>query len=512
MSSTVYSKTGADAKFAAKGVEVAKRLGLQEYAIPVDGSGNEGASAALTLLSSAVGINVRTIGLDGQAYGVYNGQTVARFTDGATPTFSVAGLTFKPYEVGIVATGGTYTLTVGGQTTSALAYNAAASAIKTALEALSSVGAGNVDVIDGNGTLNGSGTTGPFCIVLKNAAKDQAVTGTSSLTGTSNSLTVSLSLILTVAQTHTGFVLWTTFPGPGGDRTRVWTAATWNQATVPTYVLSARTTTLTGFARPQQVAGKTWLMFGEYTLLTPSTALKRWLSVDGGATWTNIHSTTVVDSAVNSHSHTGLITPLGRIYVSEGDGANAGFYYSDDQGGNWVPVKTDSTDATVYDLAYMQPTAMIDFTTKDDRISVCPDRGSFPPGVWDLDASSHVISRNYDLAGTYELTPGAGTTAAAQYGHAQYAKRGREAYVMLPDTGSGSKVSVILATGDAGRTWWKVATVSWGSSGGSLSTGICGVDKDGYLYMTGLNLPAPYVSATIRMKALKWKWVGAQVT
>lgn len=46
----------------------------------------------------------------------------------------------------IDATGGTFTTTFGGQTTSAVAYNARASALQTALEALSTIGSGNVSV------------------------------------------------------------------------------------------------------------------------------------------------------------------------------------------------------------------------------------------------------------------------------------------------------------------------------------------------------------------------------
>jgi hypothetical protein len=41
-------------------------------------------------------------------------------------------------------TGGTYTLTFSGQTTSAIAYNAAASAVQSALEALSNIASGDV--------------------------------------------------------------------------------------------------------------------------------------------------------------------------------------------------------------------------------------------------------------------------------------------------------------------------------------------------------------------------------
>lgn len=47
--------------------------------------------------------------------------------------------------------GGTFTLTYKGQTTTAIQYNAAASAVQTALAALSTIGAGNVSVTGGPG-------------------------------------------------------------------------------------------------------------------------------------------------------------------------------------------------------------------------------------------------------------------------------------------------------------------------------------------------------------------------
>lgn len=75
-------------------------------------------------------------------------------------------------------TGGTFTLTFGGQTTSAIAYNAAASAVQTALQALSTVGANNVTVTGSAG--------GPYTITFVNALgkADQAqITATASLTG-----------------------------------------------------------------------------------------------------------------------------------------------------------------------------------------------------------------------------------------------------------------------------------------------------------------------------------------
>lgn len=57
-----------------------------------------------------------------------------------------------------IPTGGTFTITYGGQTTSALAFNAAAATVQTALQALTSVGAGNATVAGGAG--------GPYTITF----------------------------------------------------------------------------------------------------------------------------------------------------------------------------------------------------------------------------------------------------------------------------------------------------------------------------------------------------------
>src|SRR4051794_40900539 len=59
-------------------------------------------------------------------------------------------------------TGGTSTLTYAGATTAAIAYNAAASAVQTALEALPNIGPGNVAVSGGPGP----GT--PYVVTFQN--------------------------------------------------------------------------------------------------------------------------------------------------------------------------------------------------------------------------------------------------------------------------------------------------------------------------------------------------------
>jgi hypothetical protein len=75
-------------------------------------------------------------------------------------------------------TGGTYTLTYSGQTTAAIAYNATAAAVQTALAALSNIGAGNVLVTGANG--------GPYTVAFVGTLANTDVaqmTATASLTG-----------------------------------------------------------------------------------------------------------------------------------------------------------------------------------------------------------------------------------------------------------------------------------------------------------------------------------------
>lgn len=77
--------------------------------------------------------------------------------------------------------GGTYTLTYSGQTTGSIAYNATASDVKTALEALSNIGVNDVSVTGGPG-----GTGGVFTVTFRNAL---AATNVAQLTSATGSLT-----------------------------------------------------------------------------------------------------------------------------------------------------------------------------------------------------------------------------------------------------------------------------------------------------------------------------------
>ena len=77
-------------------------------------------------------------------------------------------------------TGGTFTLTFDGETTAAIAYNAAAAAVQTALEALSNLNVGDVTVT--GGALPGTAVTVTFGGARTGVNVPQ-ITASSSLTG-----------------------------------------------------------------------------------------------------------------------------------------------------------------------------------------------------------------------------------------------------------------------------------------------------------------------------------------
>lgn len=103
-------------------------------------------------------------------------------TDGAFADAAVGTRERQTVTITGSPTGGTFTLTFNGQTTSALAYNAAAATVEAALEALSTIGQGNVQVTGSAG--------GPFTVEFIGELADQNVPAMtadgSSLTGGSS--------------------------------------------------------------------------------------------------------------------------------------------------------------------------------------------------------------------------------------------------------------------------------------------------------------------------------------
>jgi hypothetical protein len=106
-------------------------------------------------------------------------------TDLALPTMDAGDYSLTDYQTATTgideeqlvvvanATGGTFTLTYSGQTTSALAYNASAATVEAALEALSNIGVGEADVTSpatGQYVVTFSGTLGSQDVALMTAS------------------------------------------------------------------------------------------------------------------------------------------------------------------------------------------------------------------------------------------------------------------------------------------------------------------------------------------------------
>jgi hypothetical protein len=107
------------------------------------------------------------------------------------PTVNAGGGVSDVQKVTITGspTGGTFKLVFGGQTTATIAYNATAATVQTALQALTSIGAGNATVTGGPGP--GAPWTVTFTGTLANTNVAQMTTSTLAFTGgTSPTVTV----------------------------------------------------------------------------------------------------------------------------------------------------------------------------------------------------------------------------------------------------------------------------------------------------------------------------------
>lgn len=100
------------------------------------------------------------------------------------------------------ATGGTFTITFAGQTTSALAYNAGPNVVQNALAALSNIGLGNITVNNGPNVGSSVNNTLPWSMyfvgALGNAPQPMITVDTSGLSG--------LGIVATVSQIAMGGV------------------------------------------------------------------------------------------------------------------------------------------------------------------------------------------------------------------------------------------------------------------------------------------------------------------
>lgn len=154
-------------------------------------------------LGSAFGTNAtRTITLDLSLFSstvdypagyLPSGMVLGRASSGLYGPYS--GTTDEVQTATITGgpTGGTFTLTFSGQTTAAIAYNAAAAAVQSALAALSTIGAGNVTVTGSAG--------GPYTVDFVGTL---ANTDVAAMTASGASLTGGTSPGVTIATTTAG--------------------------------------------------------------------------------------------------------------------------------------------------------------------------------------------------------------------------------------------------------------------------------------------------------------------
>lgn len=114
--------------------------------------------------------------------------------DGATLNPVIARPDIQIISISGAPTGGPFTISYGGVTSAAIAYNAAASAVQTALEGMTTIGAGNV--VATGGPLPGS----PVTVTFTGALANQPV----ALMSHTDSLTGGTSPAVTVTHSQTG--------------------------------------------------------------------------------------------------------------------------------------------------------------------------------------------------------------------------------------------------------------------------------------------------------------------
>lgn len=279
---------------------------------------------------------------------------------------------------------------------------------------------------------------------------------------------------------------------------------TWGPSMTVTQIVSCRSTTLNilGVSMPKPGPdGKSVLLYGEYGG-GYSTARKLWMTRDGGQTWTSILTIGPgTDTANACHFHQSTYDPKRqRIIASTGDVGNRGLFFSDDWGRTWKRWTQPSTSPYYNSAApagNMQPTAVI---VIEDRVFGTPDEGSIKAGLIEMDLDAP------ERPGIRRFFTSVDTFGAGQYGYGQIAQRGREVYMCFPDTGSGSKLQIMAATGDGGRTWWQLGTIA--TSGSNSINGIAGPDKNGYLFFTVFNATGfgQTGTRTVRAKVIDWKF------
>lgn len=155
----------------------------------LSGSGTETGNSAISVDQYFAAASTNTaISL---AFTLANLQAISLYSDkGCTiKTNGTGAADVQTVSISGTPTGGTFALYFGGQVAAGIAYNAAASAVQTALQALSSIGSGNVTCT--GGPLPGTPVVCTFAGTKATGKQSPMVAGSGGLTGgTSPTVTV----------------------------------------------------------------------------------------------------------------------------------------------------------------------------------------------------------------------------------------------------------------------------------------------------------------------------------
>ena len=219
--------------------------------------------------------------------------------------------------------------------------------------------------------------------------------------------------------------------------------------------------------------GKTVLFVGEYRSSQLNIASRLFGSFDGGQTWSLLRTMSIVDAAINSHVHCATWdVRSNRLWASFGDGPNAWFGHSDDNGSTWTEHRFASDDPLYTNSGQHQPACICALR---DRIAICPDTGPFDTGIWQFSKT------NIAPVATFSAAP---VSTFLQYGTNPFGGviGSLENYVAFGPSGSTLDKLIIAGTADGGTTWHQVYEQPL--SGGSNSSGVVGPDANGHYWIT----------------------------
>lgn len=284
---------------------------------------------------------------------VWAGGQQFEFVSSTAPSVVAGGGVTEVQQVGIsgAPTGGTFTLTFNGQTTTGIAWNATATTVQTALRALSGIGSTGVNVTGGPGP----GTAWVVTFAGALAATDVPVmTATSSLTGgTSPAVTVTTTTAGVTASpagtvtTTTRPVLGWTYSDPQKDSQDGWALYVYTQAfatahdmTDPSVWAASALVADTGVDRNARgITPTVDLPNGTYRLYVRALDTSGLWSAWSNWGWTQNVPVPATPTGLTAVANQATFSVALSVTATTGGSANlVRFEASDDGGTTWAPV------------------------------------------------------------------------------------------------------------------------------------------------------------------------------